>query len=37
MLIIPKALTTFINILHNPANLDKKKKEKRKKKNSNQL
>jgi len=28
MLITPKALTTFINILHNPANLDEKKKEK---------
>ncbi|WP_024609895.1 hypothetical protein [Pseudoalteromonas sp. TB64] len=28
MLITPKALTTFINILHNPANADKKDKEK---------
>ena len=28
MLITPKALTTFINILHNPANADEKKKEK---------
>jgi len=28
MLITPKALTTFINILHNPANLDEKQKEK---------
>ncbi|HBW97063.1 MAG TPA: hypothetical protein DEF74_02020 [Pseudoalteromonas sp.] len=28
MLITPKALTTFINILHNPGNLDEKKKEK---------
>ncbi|WP_240917472.1 hypothetical protein [Pseudoalteromonas sp. Z9A6] len=25
MLITPKALTTFINILHNPANADEKK------------